>query len=188
MGNAFNAFFLIWTALFSIGLFGLYLTLIQIKFSALPANLTSNFPRKTIAIYLIVIGLVLLTQYLLEVFTSYTSAKPPFYLDHYTTLELASLELGIMIPLKFVSGVALWRRKNWGYIAAAVLIFTTFIVFIALSVSLLLFFFNSGSGNLIDMAITFFITIIAAGFWFVILKSKNNMKYLRNELFYTALK
>ena len=170
MGNAFNALFLVWTALFSIGLFGLCMTLMQIDLSALPSKLTGNFPRKTVAVYVLGVGLILLAQYLFEVIAAYSTANPPASLDHYTTLELASLELGIMIPIKIIGGLALWRGKTWGYLVATVLVFTTFIVFIALSVSLLLFYLLYGRGNIIDMVITFSITIVAAGFWLVIFR------------------
>lgn len=107
IGNAFNALFLAWTALFSIGGTGLCLTLTQINFSALPAKLAGNFPQKSVAIYVLAVGLILLAQYLTEVIAAYTTGNPPASLDHYTTLELASLELGIMIPLHIIGGLAL---------------------------------------------------------------------------------
>jgi hypothetical protein len=164
MGNTFNAMFLIWTAVFSIGLFSLCLTLTQVDFTALPAKLMCKFPRKSIAIYMVAAGLILFGQYLFEVIAAYTNGTPPESLDHYTTLELAALELGLMIPLKIIGGVALWRNKMWGYLVTTVLVFTTSIVFIALSVSLLLFHLTYGRGNLLDMAITIGITIVASGF------------------------
>ena len=164
MGNAFNALFLVWTALFSIGGIGLCLTLTQIDFAAVPAKLAGNFPRKSVAVYVLAVGLILLAQYLGEVIAAYTTGAPPASLDHYTTLELASLEFGIMIPLHIAGGLALWRGKPWGYLAATVLAFTAFMVFVALSVSLLLFYLSYGHGDLPDMAITFGIAIVAAGF------------------------
>jgi hypothetical protein len=91
-------------------------------------------------------------------------------LDHYTTLELASLELGIMIPLHIVGGLALWRGKTWGYLTATLLVFTSFMVFIALNISLLLFYVSFGRGDMLDMAITAAIAIVATGFSFVIFK------------------
>ena len=170
MGNAFNALFLVWTALYAIGGCGLYLTLAQLDFAALPAKLADNFPQKPVAIYVLAVGLILLAQYLAEVITADTTGAPPASLDHYTTLELASLEFGIMIPLHLAGGLALWKGKPWGYLAATVLAFTTFMVFIALSVFLLLFYLAYGHGDLLDMAITFGIALVAAGFSFTIFR------------------
>jgi len=170
MGNAFNALFLVWTALFSVGVFGLCITLAQMEYAALPEKLAVNFPRKSVAIYVVAVGLILLAQYLAEVIAAYTNGNPPASLDHYTTLELASLELGIMIPLHIIGGLALWRGKTWGYLAATVLAFTAFMVFVALSVSLLLFYVSFGRGDVLDMALTTAIAVVATGFSLVIFK------------------
>lgn len=170
MGNAFNALFLVWTALFSIGGIGLCLTLTQIDRAAVPAKLAGSFPRRSVAVYVLAVGLILLAQYSAEVIAAYTTGNPPASLDHYTTLELASLELGMMIPLHIIGGLALWRGKTWGYLAATVLAFTAFMVFVALSVSLLLFYVSFGRGDVLDMAITTAIAVVATGFSFVIFK------------------
>jgi hypothetical protein len=170
MGNIFNNMFLVWTALFSIGLFGLYFVLAGLDMVYLSEKLAPSFPRKSVSVYVIVVGLILLLQYLSEIISAYATGKPPASLDHYTTLELASLELGIMVPLHLISGVFLWRKKAWGYVIATLLVFASFMVFIALSVSLLLFYFGFGRGNLLDMGITFVIAIVATAFSFVIFK------------------
>jgi hypothetical protein len=170
MGNAFNALFLVWTTLFSIGGIGLCLTLTQMDFAAVPAKLAGNFPRKSVAIYVVAVGVILLAQYLGEVMAAYITGNPPASLDHYTTLELASLELGLMIPLHIIGGLALWRGKTWGYLAATVLAFTAFMVFVALSISLLVFYVSFGRGDVLDMAMTTAIAVVATGFSLVIFK------------------
>jgi hypothetical protein len=170
MGNAFNALFLVWTALFSIGGIGLCLTLTQMEFTTVPAKLAGNFPRKSVAIYVVAVGVILLAQYLGEVMAAYITGNPPASLDHYTTLELASLELGLMIPLHIIGGLALWRGKTWGYLAATVLAFTAFMVFVALSISLLVFYVSFGRGDVLDMAMTTAIAVVATGFSLVIFK------------------
>ncbi len=170
MGNAFNSMFLVWTSLFSIGLFGLFLTLADMDLASLSEKFATSFPRKSVSVYVIVVGLILLFQYLAEIISAYTTGEPPASLDHYTTLELAALELGIMVPLHLAGGVSLWRRKAWGYLISTFLAFTSTMVFIALSVSLLLFYFSFGRGDVFDMAITIAIAVAATGFSLVIFK------------------
>jgi hypothetical protein len=101
---------------------------------------------------------------------AYTTGNPPASLDHYTTLELAAFELGLMIPLHFVGGISLWRKKAWGYLLAILLAFAAFMTFIALSIALLLFYFSFGQGSVLDMAITIAIALVATGFSLVIFK------------------
>jgi uncharacterized membrane protein (DUF2068 family) len=170
MGNAFNFMFLVWTALFSIGLFGLLLTLAEMDLPALPGKLGPHFPRKSVSVYLITVGLLLLLQYLAEIISAYATGNPPASLDHYTTLELAALELGIMVPLHFVGGVFLWRRKAWGYLISTCLAFTSSMVFIALSVSSVLLYLSFGRGAAFDMGLPITLALVATGFSLVIFR------------------
>lgn len=164
VGNAFNGLFLGWIVLFSIGLLGLYQILSEINFAALPQKLADYFPRKPVAIYLVSVAVILLAQYLAEVITAYTTGDPPTSLDHYTTLELAALELGVMIPLHMFSGLSLLKQRASGYLLSAILAFAASMVFVALSVSLLLMYFSYGRGDTFDMAITMIIALVASGF------------------------
>jgi hypothetical protein len=164
MGNALNILFLAWTALFSIGLFGLFLTLASMDIASVPEKLAQGFPRRGLAVYVIILGVILFLQYLAQVISAYATSSPPAALDHYTTLELAALELGLMVPLHIASGVSLWKGKAWAYLAAMLLAFTASMTFVALSLSLLLYAASSGKGDMFDTALTLVITCVAAGF------------------------
>jgi hypothetical protein len=168
MGNAFNGMFLGWTLLFSLGLFGLWTVLTGLDPATLSQGLAVSFPRKPVAIYVMSVGTILLAQYLAAVVGAYAAGTPPASLDHYTTLELAALELGIMIPLHFIGGAATWRQKRWGYVLCTALAFTTAIVFIALSASLVLLSRSYGQTDVADMAITVLITLAACSVSLVI--------------------
>jgi hypothetical protein len=170
MGNAFNGLFLGWVALFSIGGFGLFLVISEIDFPSLPQKLSGHFPGKPVAVYLFSVAAILTAQYLTEIFAAYLTGAPPVSLDHYTTLELAGVELGLMIPLHILAGVLLWRQKAWGYVLATVLAFAAFVVFIALTISLLFFYFLYGQGTWMDIGITTGIAIVASAFSLVIFR------------------
>jgi len=170
MGNAFNALFLVWTALFSVSLFGLALVLAEIDVSALPEKLGTNFPRTSLSIYMIVLGFFLLFRYLAEILSAYRSGKPPATLGVYTTLELAALELGIMVPLHILGGMFLWRRKAGGYLLAIFLAFAAFMTFISLAVASLMTYFLYRRGSAFDVAIPITLAVVAAGFSLVIFR------------------
>ncbi len=170
MGNAFNIMFLAWTALFSMGWGGIALILTHIDISALPEKFEANFPRKSLSIYVVILGLFLLVQYLMEIIAAYGTGTPPPSLGIYTTLELAALELGISIPLHLLGGVLLWKGKAGGYLIASLLAITACLTFIALSVSLLLFYFAFGRGSAADVAVPIVLAVIASGFSLVIFR------------------
>ncbi len=148
MGNAFNGMFLVWTALFSTGVFGTGLTLASIDAPALPERLATGFPRKSLAVYMLVLAVALLSQYLAQILTAYATGKPPAPLETYTTLELAALELGIMVPLHVIGGVLLWRRHAWGYLIAIPLAFGAAMTFVALSIGQVLLHLSFGRENI----------------------------------------
>jgi hypothetical protein len=134
MGNAFNELFLVWTALFSAALFGLGAVLLEMDFGAVAARLDGRIPHRGAAVYLFALGGLLLAQYLAEVIGAYAAGTPPPSLAVYTTLELASLELGIMVPLHFLGGILLWKRQTAGYLLAVILAFAAAMAFISLTI------------------------------------------------------
>ena len=148
MGNAFNGMFLVWTAIFSTGAFGTALTLRGLDVLALPEKLAEGFPRRSLAIYMLVLAVALLSQYLAQILTAYATGRLPAPLEHYTTLELAALELGLMVPLHVIGGLLLWRRNALGYLIAIPLAFAAAMTFIALSVGQALLHLSFASENL----------------------------------------
>jgi hypothetical protein len=156
MGNAFNELFLVWTALFSAALLGLGAVLLEMDFGALAARLDGRIPRRGVAAYLFALGGLLLAQYLAEVIGAYTAGTPPPSLAVYTTLELASLELGIMVPLHILGGVLLWKRQPAGYLLAVILAFAAAMAFLMLSVGqyiLSAVYQSGGAGDVVALAV-----------------------------------
>lgn len=43
----------------------------------------------------------------------------PIGLEHYTTLVIQGLDLGILIPTQVIAGVLLIKRKTFGYLLAS---------------------------------------------------------------------
>ena len=164
MGNAFNILFLVWTGLLSVGVFGLAFALAGIDISAIPGQMKGGFPRRSLSIYMIILGLFLVVQYMSEILTAYRTGSPPASLGIYTTLELAALELAIMIPLHASGAILLWRKRPLGYLLGVILVFTAFMTFVSLAAASLISYFVYGRGSVLDVAIPVVLTVIAAGF------------------------
>ncbi len=169
MGNAYNNLFLVWTALFAIGIWGVFIIGADVDIRALPGVLGTRFPVKAVAIYLITLALFLFVQYAAEIINALVTGNPPVSLQMYTTLELAALELAVMIPLHVVGGVLLWRKNAWGYFLAILLAFTACMTFISLSVGQALLVFSLQRGSLPDVLIPIVLSVIAAGVSLIIL-------------------
>lgn len=171
MGNAFNNLFLVWTALFSVGLFGLALLLTEKELTSLSTKIGRNFPRKSLSVYLIILGLFLMSQYLMQIIPAMLTGKAPLSLEIYTTLELAALELGIMIPLHLAGGLMLWKNQPAGYVLSILLTFTAMMTFISLSVAALIFRTQYASGVFMDLFVPIVLSFITIGFSVSIIKN-----------------
>lgn len=167
MGNAFNGLFLVWTALFSTGIFGAAVSLSLLDVNSLPERLATAFPRKSLAVYMLALAVVLFAQYLAQVLSAYATGRPPAALETYTTLELAALELGIMVPLHLVGAVLLWRRRPWGYLVSISLAFAAAMTFIALGIGQVLLRVSFARGSAADLAQVTAFALVASALSFV---------------------
>jgi hypothetical protein len=173
MGNAYNALFPVWTALFSIGVFGLALILNEMPVSSLPGKAGDKFPVRSLSIYVITLGVILALQYSFEIISSLVTSRPPAALQIYTTYELAALELGIMVPLHLIGGILLLRKKAAGYLLSVLLSFTAAMTFISLSAGAAILLSASGNfalqhPSLADIIVPSSLAVIASAFSMVI--------------------
>ena len=170
MGNGFNGLFLLYVALCSTGLYGLYFTLKGLDLSSLPERLGAGFPRRSLAIYVMAAGLVLLFEYVAQVLSAYLAGAPPVQLSIYTTLELAALELGLTIPIKIAGAVLLWRRRSMGYVIATLIVVVAALTFLALNASHLLLYFSYQGSSLVEIAELVAFAAISIGFTVIVFK------------------
>jgi len=170
MGNAYNGLFLIWTALFSVGTFGLGVFLFGPDADALDQTMGERLPRRSLAVYLGVLGVFLLGMYLAETVPALVAGKPPASLGPYTTLELAALELGLSIPLHLLGAVLLWRGKRGGALLAMILVIMSFMTFVSLSVALLMLVCSYQQGGIADAVMPMVCALVSGGFSFVVLR------------------
>jgi hypothetical protein len=116
-GAAFNAFFLLYVALFAGALFTLFIALWQLDVAAVARRLTDGRPLRWIAVYLAVIAAILLS------FEGGMSAafwftgevpKPPSL--------IFALDLSFVLPYMLLAAGLLWRRRVWGYVLGAMML------------------------------------------------------------------
>lgn len=161
MGNSFNELFLIWTALFSIGIWGALIILHSLKQVEVFPLFDDKFPRKTMIGYMVVLAVFLFSSYLIEVISSYAYERVPLNLQHYTTLELAALELGIMVPLHVIAAILLIKKQKNGSLLSLVLSFTALMTFLALTTYSILNFFQYNNGAISDILIPVILSVVS---------------------------
>lgn len=118
-GAAYNPFFLIYVALFSLSLFAFVLSMMSFEVNSLTAHFSEKLPRRWIAGLLFFAAAFLSLAWLGRIAPTFMSGTVPL-LENTTSMFIQAMDLGIVVPVCILSGVLLLRRRPWGYLLASV--------------------------------------------------------------------
>lgn len=123
LGAAYNNLFLIYIALTALTLYGLIVALWNFDWRSLPPHFVAGAPRRGVAIFLIVTGVILFCIWLLlSIMPALLAGTVPPEVASYTTIITFVWDMGIIAPALVISGILLWRRVPLGYLLAPVLL------------------------------------------------------------------
>jgi len=120
-GAAYNELFLLYVALWSLSLWAFILSMMSFDVRTLPQHFSDRLPRRSIAALFFVVGGFLLLAWLGRIIPPLLRAETP-PLENTTGLFIQALDLALIVPLAFVSGILLLRRNAWGYLLASVFV------------------------------------------------------------------
>lgn len=118
---AFNELFLVYVAIFGMSLFAFILALSGLDPELVKHHVTSQFPRRGIAIFLAVTGFFLVLAWTGRILPAQIAGQLPVGLASGTTLGIQAIDLALIVPTALITAVLLWRGRPWGYTLAAVL-------------------------------------------------------------------
>lgn len=133
--SAYNAFFLVYVAIFILSLSALITALISTNSAAVAGCPASEGYRRVISFIMIALAAVLGLTWIAEsVNYIFTRQMPQIIIDTGGSSNLvAILDLTLIVPPFILGSVLLWRAQIWGYIISAVMI----VQFALLTVSLI---------------------------------------------------
>ena len=120
--TAFNPLFLVYVALFSLSLFGFILALSGLNPGELVNHVSERFPRRTIAIYFIIVAAFLTMAWLGLVVPPMFNGTPPSGLESAITMVIQALDLGVIVPTSIITATLLLKRRPWGYALSSVVL------------------------------------------------------------------
>lgn len=123
--TAYNPLFLAYVALFSASLFAFVLALTSFDLQSLPAHFSPHLPRRSIAGFLFAVGLFLLVMWLGLIVPPLLRGQAPQALESTTTLVIQVLDLGVIVPVAFLSGILLLKRAPLGSLLASIVLVKT---------------------------------------------------------------
>lgn len=159
----YNPLFLVYTALFSLSVFTLVLSLRSIDLEKLPTAFSDKLPRKSISIYFFAIGGFLFLAWLGRIVPSLLDGSVPYGLESYNTLVIQAMDLGIIVPLSFLAGVLLLKQNAWGYLLASVVLIQGFTLSTAVSAMIVGQLIAGVSVSIVEIIIFPVLTLIGIG-------------------------
>lgn len=117
----YNALFLIYTALLGLSFFAFSLVLLSIYDETLPASFSEKTPNRLAGAFLMINSLLIALLWLEVVVPPLIDGTIiPEQAEHYTTLIVQGLDLGLLLPLSFLAGWLFYFKRPFGYLLAPV--------------------------------------------------------------------
>ncbi len=120
--TAFNAFFLVYVALFSLSLFAFILALMALNPAEVAAHIGERFPRRAITAYFLVVASFLALAWLGLVVPPMLSGTAPAGLESATSMVIQVLDLGVIVPTAILTALLLRKGNAWGYTLSLVVL------------------------------------------------------------------
>ena len=129
----YNPLFLVYTALLCTSFFAFMVTLFSFDLNELPQIFTESVPVKSVGEFLILNAIFIALLWLEIVVPPLLDGSViPVQAEHYTTLIVQGLDLGLLLPLAVAAGILFIQRKPIGFLAAPVYLVFLSILMIAL--------------------------------------------------------
>lgn len=120
---AYNPLFLLYVALFSLSLFALIISLTTLDLKELPAHFSGIHSRWWVASFLFLVGAFLIISWVGRlILPPLLKGEAPAALESYTTLVIQVLDLGVIVPVAFLTGVLWLKRRALGYLLVPVVL------------------------------------------------------------------
>jgi hypothetical protein len=119
----YNSFFLIDVMLMSASFYAFILSMVSLNGMDLSKYFDSKLPVKFIGGFLILMAAAVGLMWLGMIVPPLIKGKAPLSLEHYSTLVIQAMDLGLLLPAAILAGVLLIKQKSFGYLLAPVIIF-----------------------------------------------------------------
>tara|TARA_R100001143_G_C3360693_1_gene135333 strand:+ start:4375 stop:5271 length:897 start_codon:yes stop_codon:yes gene_type:complete len=129
----YSELFLIYTALLGTSFFAFILTLFSFDVNRLPSLFNESTPIKTAGSFLILNAIMIALLWLgIVVPPLFDGTIIPTETEHYTTLIVQGLDLGLLLPLAVVSGMLFIKKQPIGFLATPIYLVFLSILMLAL--------------------------------------------------------
>ena len=121
-GAAFNRFFLIYVALFTLSIFALIFGLAKLDISAISQKCHARTSVRWISGFMLFVALGLTGVYVAQSLGFVATGQLPDIVvkSGHSTSVVFALDLSLVVPFFVLGAIWLWQRRPWGYVLAVI--------------------------------------------------------------------
>lgn len=175
--SMYNSLFLLYVFLMSASFFAFTLAMMSFDVAKLAQSFNAKLPVKLIGGFLLFASFVFGLMWLGKIVQPLINHTRVIGIDHYTTLVIQALDLGFVVPVGFVSGLLLIKRKPFGYLLGSVIIIKDITLLTALSAMVFLQIREGVEVSLAAVILVLLLNIFAIYLMVLILKNVNEASW-----------
>jgi hypothetical protein len=165
----YNVLFIVYVALMSMSFFALVLTIQTIDINSLEKKFSDQLPIKLLTGFQWTIGLLIGLLWIEKIASSILLNTPPVGLEHYTTLVIQAMDLGFVVPIAFLSGTLLLKKKPYGYLLTSIVIFKGVTMLTAITAMIINMLIQGITVSLVEIGVFIGLDIFGLSMLFIFL-------------------
>ena len=117
----YNEMFLVYIVILGSSFFALITYLLSLDYDKINSQFSKQTPMKSSGIFLIINSLIIALLWLSIIISPLVSGKLyPQGLEHYTTLIVQGFNLGLLLPMAFITGYLMIKKHRFAYVFGSV--------------------------------------------------------------------
>jgi hypothetical protein len=172
----YNPLFIVYVILMSASMFAFILSLMSFDLDRIPSLFKDKLPIKFLAGFQFFIALMLGLLWLGKLAPTIFGEAIPVGLEHYTTLVIQAMDLGFIVPMAFVSGVLLLKRKAFGYLFTSIIIIKAITMLTSITAMMINSYLSGVTVSPVEITIFSAFNLLAVGAFIVLIKNTKEIK------------
>jgi len=168
---SYNPLYLLYIVLMTISLYAFILAIMSFNMKELGSAFNNQLPIRFIAGFQIFSAFGLGMRWLSDLISALINDTVPLELDHYTSIAVYSMDLGLVVPTFIVAAVLLIQRKPFGYLLTSLMIIKSVSMWLALTGMTVAASFVGVKMSFAEMAMAPFFGLISIFILVLILKN-----------------
>lgn len=169
----YNPLFILYVVLMSSSLFTFIIMMMSMDYHHITDYFSPKLSIKLYTTYQYLIGGFIFLLWMGKIIPTITQGATPVGLEHYTTLVIQGMDLGIIVPVAILSATLLLKKKPMGYVITSVVLVKGFTMLLAISGMMINMMIHDVDMELIP-TIMFFTLAVISIFIFIKLLSQTH--------------